>query len=46
MKKIICLALVLGMAFAFTACGGKGGDNGGESSSILDSSAVSTGGFG
>lgn len=42
MKKIICLALVLGMAFAFTACGGKGGDNGGESSSILDSSAVST----
>ncbi len=41
MKKIICVALVLGMAFAFTACGSKSGDNSGDSSSILDSSAVS-----
>ena len=41
MKKIICLALVLGMAFAFTACGGKSSDKSSDSSSILDSSAVS-----
>lgn len=41
MKKIICLALVLGMAFAFTACGSKSSDKSSDSSSILDSSAVS-----
>ncbi len=41
MKKIICLALVLSMAFAFTACGSKSGGTNGDSSSILDSSAVS-----